>query len=67
MMRKKSKGEKDDDLRLEYNLRQLLRTGVQGKYAKRYRQGTNLVLLKPEVARAAIAPQPKLARPLDTE
>lgn len=51
-MRKKSRGGKDDDLRPEYNLRQLLRTGVQGKYAKRYRQGTNLVLLEPEVARA---------------
>ena len=52
MIRKKSKGGKHDDLRPEYNLRQLLRTGVQGKYAKRYRQGTNLVLLEPEVARA---------------
>ncbi len=41
-MRKKSKGGKNDDLRPQYNLRQLLRTGVQGKYAKRYRQGTNL-------------------------
>jgi hypothetical protein len=52
MMRKKSRDEKGENLRPEYNLRQLLRTGVQGKYAKRYGQGTNLVLLEPEVARA---------------
>jgi hypothetical protein len=26
--------------------------GVRGKYAKRFKQGTNLVLLDPEVARA---------------
>ena len=36
----------------EYDLRQLLKTGVEGKYAERYRQGTNIVLLEPEVARA---------------
>jgi hypothetical protein len=33
-------------------LGQLLRTGVQGKYADRYREGTNLVLLAPDVAEA---------------
>lgn len=26
--------------------------GVRGKYAKRYKQGANIVLLEPEVARA---------------
>lgn len=26
--------------------------GVRGKYAKRYKEGTNVVLLEPEVARA---------------
>ena len=41
-----------NDLRPEYDLRKLLRNGVQGKYARRYRQGTNLVLLTPDVARA---------------
>jgi len=41
-----------DDLRPEYDLRQLLRGGVRGKYAKRYHAGTNLVLLEPEVRRA---------------
>ena len=41
-----------DELRPEYDLRQLLKSGVRGKYAKRYRSDTNLVLLEPEVARA---------------
>lgn len=30
----------------------LLKGGVRGKYAARYRAGTNLVLLEPEVAKA---------------
>jgi hypothetical protein len=51
-MRAKSKGEKVDELRPEYDLARLLRNGVQGKYADRYREGTNLVLLAPDVARA---------------
>ena len=51
-MRAKSKGEKVDELRPEYNLARLLRNGVQGKYADRYREGTNLVLLAPDVAKA---------------
>ncbi len=40
----------DDDLRPEYDLSQLLEGGVRGKYADRYREGTNLVLLAPDVA-----------------
>ena len=51
-MRAKSKGEKVDELRPEYDLARLLRNGVQGKYAGRYREGTNLVLLAPDVAKA---------------
>ncbi len=51
-MRAKSRGEKVDELRPEYDLARLLRHGVQGKYADRYREGTNLVLLDPDVARA---------------
>lgn len=51
-MRAKSKGEKVDELRPEYDLARLLRSGVQGKYANRYREGTNLVLLAPDVAKA---------------
>jgi hypothetical protein len=42
----------DDELRAEYDMRALLRDGVRGKYAERYRQGTNLVLLAPDVADA---------------
>jgi hypothetical protein len=42
----------DDELRPEYDLAQLLKNGVRGKYAERYRAGTNLVLLAPDVADA---------------
>lgn len=42
----------DDDLRPEYDLAELLKKGVRGKYAKRFRAGTNLVLLEPDIARA---------------
>jgi hypothetical protein len=48
----KNKSRVEDELRPEYNLRELLKGGVRGKYAKRYRAGTNLVLLEPDVARA---------------
>ena len=41
-----------DELRPEYDLRQLLKGGARGKYAKRYHAGTNLVLLDPEVRKA---------------
>jgi hypothetical protein len=49
---RKSKNEKADELRPEYDLGKLLKHGVQGKYAERYRQGMNLVLLDPDVTRA---------------
>jgi len=39
----------DDELRLEYDLSQL-KGGVRGKYAQRFKEGTNLVLLDPDVA-----------------
>jgi hypothetical protein len=51
-MKKKPPDEMSDELRPEYDLRELLRTGVRGKYAERYKAGTNLVLLDPEVAKA---------------
>ena len=51
-MKKKSTNEMNDELRSEYDLRQLLKGGVRGKYAARYRAGTNLVLLAPDVAKA---------------
>jgi len=41
-----------EELQPEYDLRSLLKRGVGGKYAERYRAGTNLVLLAPDVARA---------------
>lgn len=42
----------EDDLRPEYDLEELLKAGVRGKYAERYRAGTNLVRLAPDVAEA---------------
>jgi len=39
----------DDELRPEYDLSQL-KGGVRGKYASKYREGTNLILLAPDVA-----------------
>jgi hypothetical protein len=35
-----------DEMRPEYDIRR----GVRGKYYERYRQGTNVVLLQPDVA-----------------
>lgn len=40
----------DNELRPEYDLSELLKGGVRGKYADRFREGTNLVLLAPDVA-----------------
>ena len=51
-MKKETLAETEDDLRPEYDLKTLLKGGVKGKYANRYREGTNLVLLTPDVARA---------------
>jgi hypothetical protein len=51
-MKRKVSTEMEDDLRPEYDLRQLLKRGVRGKHLKSYRAGTNLVLLEPDVARA---------------
>lgn len=51
-MQEETRPEMDDELRPEYDLRQLLKDGVRGKYAERYKAGTNLVLLAPDVARA---------------
>jgi hypothetical protein len=41
----------DDDLRPEYDSAEL-KGGVRGKYLERYRQGTNLALLAPDVRAA---------------
>ncbi|HPO14325.1 MAG TPA: hypothetical protein PLI09_12845 [Candidatus Hydrogenedentes bacterium] len=48
-MKNKRKVENNDDLRPEYEA-ELIRGGVRGKYLKSYREGTNLVLLAPDVA-----------------
>jgi hypothetical protein len=50
IMKKANNRKMSDDLRPEYDLSKL-KGGVRGKYAKRFHQGTNLVLLSPEVAR----------------
>ena len=52
MKKRGSRLKVSDELRPKYDLRRLLRTGVRGKYAKRYQAGTNLVLLDPDVRRA---------------
>ena len=41
----------DDELRPEYNFSQM-QGGVRGKYVERYRTGTNIVRLDPDVAQA---------------
>jgi hypothetical protein len=48
-MKKVESGE--DDLEPEYDFSHM-QGGVRGKYVERYRQGTNLVLLDPDVAAA---------------
>jgi hypothetical protein len=47
-----AKNEMNDELRPEYDLKALLRGGERGKYVERYKAGTNLVLLEPDVAEA---------------
>ncbi len=49
MKKKTDKRERRDELRREYDLSRL-KGGVRGKYISRYRAGTNLVLLSPDVA-----------------
>ena len=49
---KTSTSSRSDELLLEYDLGQLLKRGVRGRYAKRYHAGTNLVLLDPDVQKA---------------
>lgn len=44
--------ETNDELRPEYDMKQLLKGAVRGKYAAQYAEGTNLILLAPDVADA---------------
>ena len=46
---KKGSEEEEDDLRPEYDFRKLERR-ERGKYVERYREGTNVVRLDPDVA-----------------
>lgn len=50
-MKKEVDNEMEDDLLPEYDFAQM-EGGVRGKYVDRYRAGTNLVLLDPDVAQA---------------
>ena len=50
-MKKARKAEPEDDLRAEYDAA-VFSGGSRGKYAKRFHQGTNLVLLEPDIAAA---------------
>lgn len=51
-MKKKSSAGRVCEPQTEYNLETLLPGGVQGKYVERYRKGTNLILLEPDIAEA---------------
>jgi len=50
MKKKAEKRVRRDELRREYDLSKL-NGGVRGKYVERFRAGTNLVLLSPDVAK----------------
>ena len=45
-MKKAAKAKRDSDMLAEYDFSQ----GVRGKYAQRYHEGTNIVVLSPDVA-----------------
>lgn len=49
---KRRSGKPSDELRPEYDVSQLLKGAVRGKYAKRFHAGTNLVLLEPDIRKA---------------
>jgi hypothetical protein len=48
-MNNNTQNDMDDELRHEYDLSKL-KGGVRGKYAARYKEGTNLVLLANDVS-----------------
>ncbi len=50
-MKNDDESRQDDELREEYD-REDLKGGVRGKYLERYRQGTNLAKLAPDVRAA---------------
>ena len=40
----------EQDMRPEYSA-ELIKSGIRGKYAKRYREGTNVVPIEPDLTR----------------
>ena len=50
-MKKEVENEMEDELRPEYDFAQM-QGGIKSKYVERYRSGTNLVQLDPDVAQA---------------
>jgi hypothetical protein len=50
-MKKKIRILLKDELRSEYD-KSLLKGGIRSKYTKQYKEGTNLILLAPDVAEA---------------
>jgi hypothetical protein len=48
---KKANSKSIDDIRPEYDFASM-KGGIRGKYVNRYRAGTNLVLLDPDLAQA---------------
>jgi hypothetical protein len=48
---KKKISQANDELRAEYDP-DLIRSGIRGKYVERYRAGSNIVKLAPDVAAA---------------
>ena len=45
---RKASSKPDPDMQAEYDFRE----GVRGKYARRYKEGSNVVILSPDVAEA---------------
>lgn len=51
LMNKEITSEMEDEFRPEYDWTELLKGGVRGKYVSRYRAGSNVVVLAPDVAK----------------
>ena len=49
-MKKTNEDNFEDDMRPEYDFSQM-KDGIQGKYAEKFRQGSNIIRLEPDVAK----------------